>query len=60
MILASVILSKCKEFLQNIEILKLGPDKQATLSQPITVKEMSNALKEMANDKKPGLDGFYD
>ena len=47
-----------EQFLQNIQIPKLGPNEQATLSQPITIKEMSNALKEMANDKTPGLDGL--
>ena len=47
-----------KQFLQNIQIPKLGPNEQATLSQPITIKKTSNALKEMANDKAPGLDGF--
>ena len=47
-----------KEFLQNIQIPKLVPNEQVTLSQPITIKEITNALKDMANDKTPDLDGF--
>ena len=49
-----------ERFLQNIQIPKpkLGPNEPATLSQPITIKEIANALKDMANDKTPGLDGF--
>ena len=49
-----------KQFLQNIQIPKLGPNEQATLSQPITIKEMTIALKDMANDKTPGFTtNFY-
>ena len=47
-----------REFLENNQIPKFIPEEKAELSQPITIKEISKALKEMANDKTPGLDGL--
>ena len=55
----SVSNSKIKEtFLTNINIPKLDQDVKSNLDLPISIDELSHALKNMKNDKSPGLDGF--
>ena len=45
-------------FLENPSIPQLDIDQQHFLDEPITKDEIAKALKEMPNDKSPGLDGF--
>ena len=45
-------------FLGNFNIPKLDENEQSILDSPLTINEISNALKLMSNDKSPGLDGF--
>ena len=47
-----------KTFLKNDNIPKLGLHEQLIMDSPITINEITKALKPMANDKSPGLDGF--
>ena len=45
-------------FLANEEIPKLEEEQRTELEEPLTIIELSKALKDMANNKSPGLDGF--
>ena len=49
---------KLGAFLENPSIPKLDSDQQHFLDEPITKDEIAKALKEMPNDKSPGLYGF--
>ena len=46
------------EFLETDDIPKLNEEQNKFLNSSLTVMELSSALKEMSNDKFPGLDGF--
>ena len=46
------------EFLEKIDIPMLNEDQKEFLDCELSVSELSMALKEMSNDKSPGLDGF--
>ena len=46
------------EYLETEDIPKLNEEHNKFLDSPLTVTELSSALKEMSNDKSPGLDGF--
>ena len=46
------------EFLETDDIPKLNEEQSKFLNSSLTVMELSSALKEMSNDKSPGLDGF--
>ena len=55
----SISNSKIEEkFLTNINIPKLDQDVKSNLDFPISIDELLHALKNMKNDKSPGLDGF--
>ena len=55
----SISNSKIKEkYLKNPSIPKLDQDVKSNLDLPINIDELSHALKNMKNDKSPGLDGF--
>jgi len=46
------------EVLKNLHIKKLTSEQAETLEGPITYKELSSIVKEMKNNKSPGLDGY--
>ena len=46
------------EYLETEDIPKLNEEHNKFLDSPLTVTELPSALKEMSNDKSPGLDGF--
>ena len=55
----SISNSKIEEkFSTNINIPKLDQDVKSNLDLLISIDELSHALKNMKNDKSPGLDGF--
>ena len=45
-------------FLGNDKIPKLSNDQNSLLDAPLTIEELGSALKEMANNKSPCMDGF--
>ena len=45
-------------FDSNIEILKLDKDDKDRMEQPITPDELGKALKELNNNKSPGINGL--
>ena len=45
-------------FFDNCDIPQLSNEKKTLLDNPLTLAEISEALKDMSNDKSPGLDGF--
>ena len=47
-----------EKYLKNPSIPKLDQDVKSNLDLPINIDELSHALKNMKNDKSPGLDGF--
>ena len=46
------------EFIEKIDIPKLNEVQNELLDSELCVTELTMALKEMSNDKSPGLDGF--
>ena len=46
------------EFLEKLDIPKLNKEQNELLDCELSVTELTIALKEMSNDKSPGLDGF--
>ena len=48
----------CKEFTKDLNIPKLDTELRTELDEDLTSQELSCALKEMANEKSPGLDGL--
>ena len=46
------------EFIGKIDIPKLNEAQNELLDSELCVTELTMALKEMSNDKSPGLDGF--
>ena len=45
-------------FLKERSVPQLSDEENKRLDAPLTITELSSALKEMANNKSPGLDGF--
>ena len=46
------------EFLEKLDIPKLNEEQNELLDCELSVTELTITLKEMSNDKSPGLDGF--
>ena len=45
-------------FFERCDIPQLNNEQKQFLKNPLTLGEISRALKDMANDKSPGLDRF--
>ena len=46
------------ETFKNYPITKLSESEASSLDRPLTISELSAALKNMKNNKTPGVDGF--
>ena len=55
---AELIQSKMDDLFKTENIPKLSNDKKSSIEGELTLNEVSNSLKNMQNDKSPGLDGF--
>lgn len=50
--------SEFHSFLDSLDVPKLAPDAQSTLEQPLTLEEITNAIKSSQTGRAPGPDGF--
>ena len=50
--------NECVSFLDRVNLAKISSSDKIELDKPLTIDEMTNALKNMENSKSPGNDGL--
>uniref|UniRef100_A0AAX7UUT1 Reverse transcriptase domain-containing protein n=1 Tax=Astatotilapia calliptera TaxID=8154 RepID=A0AAX7UUT1_ASTCA len=51
-------MEKIYSFLDSLDLPKLSPDAQSPLEQPLSIEEITNAIKLSQTGRSPGPDGF--